>query len=104
MIKMKSIRPFLNLLNSILDEAVNEEARAQNGNSRWGERELKNIVIPEMNELKLHADRGDVYYKYGKKQRMLESTYLITDSLNALDSTSLGRKIILLQDMYNAFL
>ena len=57
-----------------------------------------------MNELKLHADRGDVYYKYGKKQRMLESTYLITDSLNALDSTSLGRKIILLQDMYNAFL
>ena len=89
MIKMKSIRPFLNLLNSILDEAVNEEARAQNGNSRWGERELKNIVIPEMNELKLHADRGDVYYKYGKKhkygkkQRMLESTYLITDSHNA---------------------
>ena len=101
---MKSIRPFLNLLNSILDEAVNEEARAQNGNSRWGERELKNIVIPEMNELKLNADRGDVYYKYGKKQRMLESTYLITDSLNALERTSLGRKIILLQDMYNAFL
>ena len=66
------------------------------------ERDLKNIVIPEMNELKLHADKGDVYYKYGKKQRMLESTYLITDSLNALDSTSLGRKIIQLQDMYNA--
>lgn len=100
---MENIRPFLDLLNSILDEAVIEENRAQNGNSRWGERELKNIVIPEMNELKLHADRGDIYYKYGKKQRMLESTYLITDSLNALDSTSLGSKIILLQDMYNAF-
>ena len=101
---MKSIRPFLNLLNSILDEAVNEEARAQNGNSRWGERELKNIVIPEMNELKLHADRGDVFFKYGKNQRMLESTYLITDSLKELDSTSLGRKIILLQDMCDSFL
>ena len=100
---MKSIRPFLNLLNSILDEAVNEEARAQNGNSRWGERELKNIVIPEMNELKLHAERGDVYFRYGKKHRMLESTYLIIDSLKALVSTSLGRKIMLLQDMYNSF-
>ena len=101
---MENIRPFSNLLNSILDEAVNEETRAQNGNSRWREGELKNIVIPEMNELKLHADRGDVFFKYGKKQRMLESAYLIIDSLNALDRTSLGRKIILLQDMYNSFL
>ena len=101
---MENIRPFSNLLNSILDEAVNEETRAQNGSSRWKEGELKNIVIPEMNELKLHADRGDVFFKYGKKQRMLESTYLIIDSLNALDRTSLGRKIILLQDIYNSFL
>ena len=99
---MKSIRLFINLLNSILDEAINEETRVQNGNARWEERELKNIVIPEMNELKLHADRGYVYFKYNKKQRMLESTYLIIDSLKALDSTSLGRKIMLLQDIYNS--
>lgn len=104
MIKTKDIRRFLNLLNSILDEAVNEEAKAQNGGSRWSEREIKNIVIPEMNKLKLHAERGKVYYEFGKNQRMLESTYLITDSINELDSTPLGRKIMLLQDIYNAFL
>lgn len=103
MIKTKTIGQFLNLLNSILNEAVNEEARVKNGNSRWTEKELKNIVIPEMNKLKLLAERGVVYYKYGKNQRMLESTYLITDSLKALDSTSLGRMITLLQDMYNSF-
>ncbi len=101
---MKNIKSLLNLLNSILEEAVIEVARAQNCNSRWEESELKNIVIPEMNELKLHADRGDVFFKYGKNQRMLESTYLITDSLKELDSTSLGRKIILLQDMCDSFL
>ena len=100
---MKNIIPFLKQLDTILDEAVAEEARAQNGNSRWEERALKNIVIPEMNELKLYADKGIIYYKYGKKQSVLESTYLITDSMSSLDSTPLGRMILLLQDMYSAF-
>ena len=100
----KDLNGFISLLGSILEEAALEEVRAEHGDSPWEEKILKDIVIPEMNELRAHADRGEVYFKYGKKQRMLESTYFMTDSLKALERTSLGQKILLLQDMLNAFL
>ena len=44
---------------------------------------------------------GKVFFKYGKKQRMLESTYIITDSTRNLNNTNLGKEIIKLQEIYN---
>ena len=54
-----------------------------------------------MEKLYAYFANGKVFFKYGKKQRMLESTYIITDSINSLMSTVLGKEIIKLQDMYN---
>ena len=54
-----------------------------------------------MKELHNHLVNGEVFFKYGKKQRMLESTYIITDSIRNLSNTSLGKEIIKLQEKYN---
>ena len=54
-----------------------------------------------MKELYNHFVNGEVFFKYGKKQRMLESTYIITDSIRNLSNTSLGKEIIKLQEKYN---
>lgn len=40
--------------------------------------------------------------EYGKNQRVLESSYLITDSLNDLSHTDLGESILNLQAFYNS--
>ena len=63
---------------------------------------LSSISREQIEELKAHADSGTVYYKYGRKQRMLASAYLLTDSLRALDHTTLGEKINSLQEMYDS--
>ena len=52
-------------------------------------------------ELYTHFVNGRVFFKYGKKQRMLESTYIITDSIKNLKETILGKEIIKLQELYN---
>ena len=50
----------------------------------------------------LHAAKlGEVYFKYGKKQRMLESAYLVLDSCDGLGDTPLGKKILELQTVYS---
>ena len=71
--------------------------------SKWNKKQLENVVCPEINELLSFALKGKVFFKYGKKQRMLESTHLITDSLSALDKTPLGSKILELQKLFNSF-
>ena len=82
------------VLNSIEEELKNE-------NSIWEKGHLINVVEPEIKELYAHFASGRVFFKYGKRQRMLESTYIITDSLRNLSNTSLGKEIIKLQQMYN---
>ena len=83
---MQKLDQFINILNEILVYA-----------------EMENVVCPEINELLSFALKGKVFFKYGKKQRMLESTHLITDSLSALDKTPLGSKILELQKLFNSF-
>ena len=78
---------------------VEEEIKSEN--SIWNKEQLIFVVKPEMEELYTHFKNGRVYFKYGKKQRMLESTYIITDSTRNLSSTSLGKEIIKLQEKYN---
>ncbi len=82
------------VLNCIEDEIKSE-------NSIWDKKQLVYIVKPEMEELYTHFVSGIVFFKYGKKQRMLESTYIMTDSIRNLNNTSLGKEIIKLQEMYN---
>lgn len=48
-----------------------------------------------------YANKGKIYFKYGKKQRLLESSYLITDSLNDLSHTALGECVLRLQNLYD---
>lgn len=82
------------VLNSI-EEEINKE------NSIWDKEQLISIVKPEMEELYNYFVNGKLFFKYGKKQRMLESTYIITDSIKNLNNTSLGKEIIKLQEKYN---
>ena len=82
------------VLNSIEEEIKSE-------NSIWDKEQLISIVKPEMEELYTHFVNGRVFFKYGKKQRMLESTYIITDSIKNLKETILRKEIIKLQELYN---
>ena len=81
------------VLNSVESEMESE-------NSIWDKEQLISVVKPEMEELYTHFKNGRVFFKYGKKQRMLESTYIITDSMRNLSNTSLGKEIIRLQEKY----
>lgn len=82
------------VLKSIEEELKNE-------NSIWDKEQLISVVKPEMKELYTHFVNGRVFFKYGKKQRMLESTYIMTDSIKNLNNTRLGKEIIKLQEKYN---
>ncbi|MGN0819003.1 MAG: hypothetical protein ACI4M6_01210 [Christensenellaceae bacterium] len=78
--------------------SIGEEIKSEN--SIWDKKQLVSIVKPEMEELYSYFANGRVFFKYGKKQRMLESTYIMTDSIRNLNNTSLGKEIIKLQEMY----
>ena len=100
---MRKLEQFINLLCEIIECTEAESARIYSGHpSQWEINQLDGIVRPEVNELLSFALKGKVFFKYGKRQRMLESTYLITDSFSALDKTPLGRKVLDLQKLYNS--
>ena len=82
------------VLNSIEEEIKSE-------NSIWDKEQLISVVKPEMEELYTHFKNGRVFFKYGKKQRLLESTYIMTDAIRNLSNTGLGKEIIKLQEKYN---
>lgn len=90
------------LLNETLAGAVSEQKRIEAGApSGWTRTQLTAGVIPELTELLHAAKLGEVYFKYGKKQRMLESAYLVLDSCDGLGDTLLGKKILELQTVYS---
>ena len=100
---MEKLGQFINLLHEIIDLVETESARIHSEQpSDWDINQLDNVVLPEINELLSYALKGKVHFKYGNKQRMLESTYIITDSLSKLNTTSLGIKITALQKLYNS--
>lgn len=82
------------ILTIIEDEIKSED-------SIWEKQQLVSIIKPEIEELYNHFNNEKVFFKYGKNQRMLESTYIITDSMKNLKNTNLGKEIIKLQEMYN---
>lgn len=100
---MRKFIYYTELLQDILKYLEVELAVIQRGQySKWEESQLLEIVYPEINELLSFARRNKVFFKYGKRQRMLESTHLITDSLSTLNKTLLGKKILELQEFYNS--
>lgn len=100
---MKKLDMFITVLKEAIECIENEVHRINAGEiSKWNIKQLNEIVFPEINTLLTYALKGKVFFKYGKKQRLLESTYLITDSLENLYDTPLGMKISELQRIYNS--
>lgn len=79
----------------ILDAEIFDET------SIWDKEQLLKVIKPEMEELYDYFKNGEIFFKYGKNQRMLESTYLITDSMKNLKNTILGKEILKLQNIYD---
>lgn len=99
---VKDREEYKEILDNIISLAHHEATIIRNGGiSCWYIDQLEKIVIPEMTELLQHLSGGDLFLKYGKDQRLLESTYLLTDSLNMLSSTPLGLQISNLQTKIN---
>ena len=86
------------ILDNIIGLAHHEVTIIRSGGkSCWNVDQLEKGVIPEMVELQQYALRGELFLKYGKQQRLLQSTYMMTDSLSALHNTLLGIQISILQ-------
>ena len=99
---MEKIKLLINLLSEIIACTEAEFGKIHSGQlSQWDVNQL-GVVRSEISELYSFALKGKVFFKYGKGQRMLESTYLITDSLSELNKTILGGKIAELQKLYNS--
>ncbi len=99
---MKNNNLFICLLVDILDYAEKEKSAILAGKeSLWNLEQIQKVIIPEISELLLYANKGKIYFKYGKKQRLLESSYLITDSLNDLSHTDIGDRVLKLQNFYD---
>ncbi len=79
----------------IIENEISDE------HSLWDKDQLIKVIKPEMEELYDYFKSGKKFFKYGKNQRMLESTYLITDSLKNLKNTNLGKEILKLQNIYD---
>lgn len=85
-----------------LDKAEKEKNTILEGKkSQWNLEQIQKVIIPEISELLSYANNGKIYFKYGKKHRLLESSYLLTDSLNDLFRTALGESISKLQNFYD---
>ena len=99
---MEILKQLINLSNEIIECAEAESVRIHSGHpSQWNVNQL-DVVRIEISEILSFALKGKVFFKYGKDQRMLESTYILTDSLSKITNTPLGRKIIELQELYNS--
>lgn len=101
---MKKMQKFIDTLYEVKEIAAHEKHMIGSGNnSMWETEQLDKVVLSEINELLSYALVGKVYFRYGRETRLLESTYLLTDSIKDLNSTILGKKIIELQKIYNSF-
>lgn len=98
----KIMNSFIKCLFFVLDCAEKEKKQILNGQSSpWNSEQIK-VVIAELSELLLYAKKGEIYYKYGPKQRRLESSYLVMDSLTDLSHTVLGESVLSLQKIYDS--
>lgn len=98
----KEMNSFVKSLIAVLDCAEKGKNAILDGkDSSWTLEQIQKVIVPEISELLSYANKGKIYFKYGKKQRLLESSYLITDSLNDLSHTALGECVLRLQNLYD---
>ena len=70
---MNKLNYYIDALVSAVECAEQEEASICKGcDSIWNYEQIHNVVLPELTELLSYAKEGKVFFKYGKKQRMLE--------------------------------
>lgn len=93
---MNKVEKFKKILQEVLFEIEKEK---NNPKSIW--KPAVGFIECEICELLSHAQNGEVYFKYGKKQRMLESTYFMTDTFEPVGKTILGEKILEVQKLYD---
>ncbi len=99
--EMKKMTLYINTLNKVLQGICNELERIATGaDSPWSSSVLTDVIRPEIEELLDYADKGEIFFKYGKKQRLLQATYIMIDSLQPLFQTDLGQSISALQKLY----
>ena len=85
----------VNFANKVVKLANKE---LDNKKTKWDADQLKSVVLPEIKMLlKSHTDKK-VFYDYLSENQMLESTYLIIDSLDGLNKSTLGKTILRLQN------
>ena len=94
-------RPFVNKRESKREKIVSLAKKAiacakveKTGNNKWNEYQL-DLVEKEMSELIRVVEQGKRIQH--RKKRMLDSTYLLTDSIG-LSSTNLGKNIQTVQN------
>lgn len=69
---MQKIEQFINVLNEILVYAEMESTKINSGYfSEWDQKQIENVVCPEINELLSFALKGKVLFKYGKNNECL---------------------------------
>ncbi|MCM1367900.1 MAG: hypothetical protein NC184_03715 [Roseburia sp.] len=83
------------------------KAEMVNAHSKWRKDVIENVVLPEMQELYDHFIAGERYFKYKNtvgiltiKQRLLQSTHFLLDTMEDLSSTNLGQAIHDFQKIY----
>ncbi len=88
-------KKIVTLANKVADQ-VNKEL--DNKKTKWDANQLKSIVLPEIKMLLKSHDDKKKFYEYLSENEMLESTYLIIDSLDGLNKSTLGKTILCLQN------
>lgn len=100
---MNKLDCYISALVSAIECAEQERASINEGcDSCWNYEQIHNVILPELTEMLSYAKKGETIFKYGKKQRMLESMYIITDSMLDLNHTDLGKKLSEVQKTYNS--
>ena len=100
---VKDFEEYKEILENIITLANREVTIISKGGiSDWYLVQLESIVLPEMGELLQYILKGYLFLKHGRQQRLLESTYILTDSLNAIAKTPLGIEITRLQVKINS--
>lgn len=101
--KADDLAEYKELLEGIVDLAEHEISIINNGGtSEWYFNHLNEIILPEAKELLEYILKGQLFLKYGRDQRRLESTYYMTDWIIPVDDTPLGIFIRKLQHKINA--
>ena len=79
---MKKNNLFICSLVDILDCAEKEKNAILDGKeSLWNLEQVQKVIVPEIRELLSYANKGKIYFKYRKKQRLLDCMRELHDVL-----------------------